>query len=796
MGKSRLLYEFRKAIINEDVTFLEGKCLSYGRGAAYHPIIDILKANFDIHENMDDENIRNIVINGLEMLKVDATPILPYLLELLSVKDSGIDKIQLSPEGKQERIIETLRQIVLKGVEIRPLIMVIEDLHWVDENTEDALKYLLESIPGIRMLLIFTYRPEFIYTWGGRSYHNQITLNRLSNRESLMMAAHLLRTREIGRDLEALILSKSEGIPFFIEEFIKSLKDLKIIECKNGSFQITKDLKTVTIPSTIHDVIMARVDSLPLEAKEVLQTGSAIEREFSHDLIKKVTHISEPQLLSHLSILKDSELIYERGIYPHSIYIFKHALTREVVYDSILTKNKKNLHEEIGRAIEEISKDNLDEYYGVLTEHFIVSENYEKGAYYSRLAHRKAVKAGSYFDATIYVKRWVLCLEKQPQTGDWQQKRIDARTALGLFLTQTNHWLEAKEAIDPILESAMKTNYRKRLGQIYTILGSYYGAIEDDLPRSFTTLDEALKISKQVNDVVSELYANYWLSTFLCFDCNFARALVHYQQYIDICEELKIPWSISLIKSSMALFGHFHQGKFIHQYEMSSDSLRIAEEMRDPYLQALACTSHGRSLYGKGMFEEAEKHLFKAVELSERFEIITWHALANIGLAEMYYDTKECQKSREHYEKAIVLLEHNQQSPSWVRLWKTGLIRSRVMNNEKDVEFDALYAYALNNKIKMTEGYIAIYIGEILLNLDGQHMPEAEHWIQKGIEVSERNGMRFNLAQGHALYTEWYKRKGDRLKAQENLVKAIEIYRECGADGWVIKVEKELAALS
>ncbi|MCX5851737.1 MAG: AAA family ATPase, partial [Deltaproteobacteria bacterium] len=301
VGKSRLLYEFRKAVINEDVTFLEGKCLSYGKGAAYHPIIDILKANFDIHEDEDDNSIRDKVTNGLNTLQMDTPSTLPYFLELLSVQDSGIETIQLSPEGKKERMIESLRQIVLKGAEIRPLIMAIEDLHWVDESTEDALKYLLESIPGIQMLLIFTYRPEYVHTWGGRSYHNQVTLNRLSNRESLMMAANLLRTRDIGRELEDMILTKTEGIPFFIEEFIKSLKDLKIIECKNGSFHITKDLKTVTIPSTIHDVIMARVDSLPQGAKEVLQTGSAIEREFSHDLIKQVTHIPEEQLLSHLS---------------------------------------------------------------------------------------------------------------------------------------------------------------------------------------------------------------------------------------------------------------------------------------------------------------------------------------------------------------------------------------------------------------------------------------------------------------------------------------------------------------
>jgi tetratricopeptide (TPR) repeat protein len=431
-----------------------------------------------------------------------------------------------------------------------------------------------------------------------------------------------------------------------------------------------------------------------------------------------------------------------------------------------------------------------------LAEHFIASESYEKGAEYSRLAYRKAAKANSYYDATVHAKRRVFCIEKQPQTGDWLQKRIDARTVLGILLTQTMHYPEAKEAIDPILDAAIKTNYRKRLGQIYTTLGSYYTSVEEDLPRAFTSLDEALEISREVKDVVSELYTNFWLSVFLCLDCNFAKALVHYQRNFDVCEELKLPWSISAMKAIIATFCYFFQGKFNQQHEMSSDSVRIAEEMGDTFLKVAAYTSHGRSLYGKGLFEEAEQHLLKAVEFSGRFEIITWHTQAHFGLAEIYHDTKEYPKSREHYEKGLEILERNQQHPSWVHMFNTGVIRSKVMYDEKDIDFDALYNHARNNRYKALDGTFARYIGEILLNIDDQHMPEAEHWIQKGIETDERNGLRFSLALGYALYAEWCKRKGDRLKAQENQGKAIEIYRECGADGWVTMVEKELAALS
>ncbi|PQP35191.1 hypothetical protein C6A37_03840 [Desulfobacteraceae bacterium SEEP-SAG9] len=316
VGKSRLLYELRKAVTNEDVTFMEGKCLSYSRGVTYHPIIEIIKANFDIMDGDGDLEIREKVKRGLNILDVDEPSTLPYLLELLLVKDSGVDPVALSPEARKDKIFKALIRITIKASEIHPLIMAIEDLHWIDKSSEDYLKNLLDSISGARVFLIFTYRPEFVHTWGIKSYHSQVNLNRLSNRESLAMVSHLLGKTEIHGDLEDFILEKTEGVPFFIEEFIRSLKDLKIIERKDNQYLFAKDFLEMTIPSTIQDVIMARVDSLPEGAKDLLQTGSIIEREFSYKLIKLVTCLSEQEILSLLSILKDMELIYERGIYP------------------------------------------------------------------------------------------------------------------------------------------------------------------------------------------------------------------------------------------------------------------------------------------------------------------------------------------------------------------------------------------------------------------------------------------------------------------------------------------------
>ncbi|NIS59982.1 MAG: AAA family ATPase [Proteobacteria bacterium] len=432
VGKSRLLYEFRKAVANEDVTFLEGRCLSYSRGVAYHPIIDILKANFDLQEGDGDLEIREKVKRGLKILGTDEASILPYLLELLSVKDSGIDKIPMSPEVKKDRVIEALRGIVLKGSEIRALIMAFEDLHWIDKSSEDHLKHLLESIPGARVLLIFTYRPEFVHTWGAKSYHSQVMLNRLSNRESLMMVSHLLGTEEFDKNLEEFILEKTEGVPFFIEELVKSLKDLKIIERKDDRYHLVKDIKEVVIPATVQDVIMARVDSLAEETKGLLQTASAVGREFSYDLIKRVAGLAEQELLSQLSGLKDSELLYERGIYPQSTYLFKHALTQEVAYNSLLLKRSKEIHEEIGKAIEALYPDRLEEHYELLAYHYSHSGNTDKAVEYLSQAGDRARGLYAHQEAIDYYQRSLALLKEQ---GEHEQA---ARTLMKLGLTYHN----------------------------------------------------------------------------------------------------------------------------------------------------------------------------------------------------------------------------------------------------------------------------------------------------------------------------------------------------------------------
>jgi class 3 adenylate cyclase/tetratricopeptide (TPR) repeat protein len=797
IGKSRLLYEFRKAVTNENVTFLEGRCLSYSRNIAYHPIVDVLRANFDIQDTDTDQVIREKVTRFLHALNIDEGTTLPYLLELLSVKDSGIERIQMSPEARKDRTLEALKRITLKGAEFRHIIMAIEDLHWMDRSSEDALKELIESIPGARIFLIFTYRPEFVHTWGSRSYHSQVTLNKLSNRESLAMIEHVLTTRDIDHHLEDLILQKAEGIPFFIEEFIKSLKDLKIIECRNGAVTLIQDIKTVSIPSTIQEVIMTRIDKLPDAAREVLRTGSVIEREFSHELLKKVTDLPEQELLSYLSTLKDAELLYERGIYPQSTYIFKHALTREVAYDSIMTKRKKELHARVASTIEDIYKDDICYHYGVLSGHCIASEHYEKGAEYARLEARRCQKAASYRDAISYAKKSITCLERLPQTELIQKKLIDTRVALSAYYLTLDYHIEAKEAVDPIIDLAVRLNYEKRMPGIYTAIGLYNIWVEEDFSKGVPCLKKVFEISSKVGDFLPLWFGNYQLGTAMCLDYRFKESLEYFKTMLDLSVMANNLIAISHSKSVLAMNYHF-QGKTDPALQVCAEALQAATESGDILAKQSAYTNYGGIWYYKGHLDEAEKYLLEALMYYEKAFQSAWGGYAAYFLGLTYHDMGNYDKAKKYHQQCVSIFEDARFLPSWSNCLKLWVKNSGILNGDPDIDIhtlDELIKGHEKNGLAMSKSYESRCIGEIFLHIDNHHMPEAEAWIRRSIDFDTMHVVPWNLGKDHTLYADWFKKKGDIQGAKEQLTKAIDLFRECGADGWVTRTEKTLATI-
>jgi len=618
IGKSRLLYEFRKAVINENATFLEGKCLSYSQNVAYYPVIDTLKSNFDIKEGDNDFKIKEKVSNGLKILGVDEASTLPYILELLPVNDSGIDKILMSPQAKKNRIIDAVKRITLKSSEIKPLIVAAEDLHWIDKSSEEYLKHLLDSISGARIFLIFTYRPEFVHAWGGRSYHNQVNLNRLSNRESLMMVTHLLGTEIIDNSLEELILEKTEGVPFFIEEFIKSLTDLNIIEKKDSKYRLSKDIKEVAIPSTIQDVTMARVDLLPDAAKEVLQTGSVIGREFSYELIKMVSDLAQEELLSYLSVLKDSELLYERGIFPQSVYIFKHALTQEVVYSSLLLKRRKQIHEKIGRAIESLYPERLEEFYEMLADHYTAAGCHEQAIPYWQRAGQRALQRSANVEAIDHLTRGLESLENLPDTPVRTQLELDFLIVLGLAYRLTRGYTapEAARTYARARKVCQQVGDTPKLAQV--LFGLYiYHLGRAEYPTALKYGEQLLAEAQRQNDAGLMLEAHRMLGSTLYYTGEFSAARAHLEQGIALYDPQQH-------RSHAELFG-FDPGVVCHSIAALALSILgypdQAQQRIQTALTLAQATSHPHSIGAAlNWATELHQHCEKAQVVQEHAE--------------------------------------------------------------------------------------------------------------------------------------------------------------------------------
>jgi tetratricopeptide (TPR) repeat protein len=383
-----------------------------------------------------------------------------------------------------------------------------------------------------------------------------------------------------------------------------------------------------------------------------------------------------------------------------------------------------------------------------------------------------------------------------------ERKLIDARTALGLYYTQIFLWIEAKEAVEPVVELALQLDYKRRISQIYTITGAYHFWVKEDFPRALRYLEDALKLAEELNDTLSLFMANFRLGEVLGFCCGFERALYHLGKALEINVTANSLYGIAIIKSFITLFVHNPRGKLDLGYQTSGEAMRIAEESGDPYSKGWAYFAHGESCHFKGSLKEAEEHSLRVtdIEVGERVTLTHW----GYGLlGNIYLDRGEYQKSQDCFKKAISIVEdynidrHKDfMATGLLNRYRIALARVKAITNEKHIDLNEIFKCYQENKLKIYEGEMTRYVGEMLLDIDDRHMNEAEDWINKAVDVDKRNGTMWNLGRDYTAYAELFKRKGDHSKAKEHLSKAIEILKECGADGWVQKYEKELASLS
>lgn len=632
VGKSRLLYEFRKAVAADDIMFLEGKCLSYGRRTAYHPVVDLLQTGFDIHQADTDTEIRMKVTRALKELDLDEPSITPFVLELLSVKDSGVDMMSMSHEARRERIEESLRAILIRSAEVRPLVVAIEDLHWIDGSSEDVLTELMDSIPKHRVLLIFTYRPGHVHTWAAKPNHAQVALNRLSNRESLSMVANLVETDDIAEDLEQLILDKTGGVPFFIEELIRSLKDLGIVENKEKRYRLVGDPGGLRPASTIQDVILTRVRAVPDGPREVLQIGSVIDREFDHAVISKVTCLPEHELVSRLSILKYADLLYERGMHPESIYVFKHALIQEVCYGSLSEEQRREYHEKVARTIVEHFPERAESRPEVAARHFAEAGLEEEAVPYLQRAGEIAVRRSANMEAIAHLTTALRTLERLPQSEERTRQELDVQIALGPALMAARGYAapEVEKAYSRARELCEKLDESDLLFMVLRGLWGYH-IVRSELETAHELGEQCLDLAQKKGSQAFSLWAYYMLGMTIFHQGKLISGLDCFEQGIAVYDMQKRRIHRALQDPGVACLSYKAAALWLLGYPdramtTSLDAISLAQGLSHPFSIAYALNIAGLVSQLARRATEVRERAEAATALSAEHGIPYWMA--------------------------------------------------------------------------------------------------------------------------------------------------------------------------
>jgi class 3 adenylate cyclase/tetratricopeptide (TPR) repeat protein len=530
VGKSRLFFEF-KAVAQSGCLILEAYSVSHGKASAYLPVIDLLKGYFKIATE-DDDRTRREKVNG-KVLTLDRSleETLPYLFGLLGIVENEDPLAQMDGQIKRRRTLDAIKRSLLRESMNQPLMVIFEDLHWIDEQTQALLNLLADSIGTAKILLLVNYRPEYSHQWGSKTYYTQLRLDPLGKESADEMLLALLGD---GRDLEPLkrvIVEKTEGNPFFMEETVQVLLDEGALVRDGATVKLTRPVSELKIPPTVQGILAARIDRLAPDTKELLQTLSVIGREFPTSLIRAVVPRSEDELNRMLSNLQLADFIYEQPAVGDTEYIFKHALTQEVSHNSVLLKRRRQLHERIGGAIETVFTDNLEDHLAELAHHYSRSANRAKALEFLHRAGEQALQRASYSEAESYLAAALEVIGEIPDSPerDARELRLLGSFAQAMVVTKG---VSAPELLERNLRArdlAEKTGNLPELA-LQLARAATYTFASGDYFSAAALADKALETAQREGSPISLAYAHstslqarFYLGDFVLAEDHFSR---------------------------------------------------------------------------------------------------------------------------------------------------------------------------------------------------------------------------------------------------------------------------------
>jgi class 3 adenylate cyclase/tetratricopeptide (TPR) repeat protein len=632
VGKSRLYYEF-KAVSQSEWMVLEAFSVSHGQASAYMPLVDLLHSYFRITMDDDTRARREKVGGKVLMLDRALEDTLPYLFGLLGIVGGDDPVAGMDAQVRRRRTLDAIKRVLLRESLNQTLIVMFEDLHWIDDETQALLNLLADSIGTAKILLLVNYRPEYSHQWGNKTYYTQLRLDPLGPASADEMLHSLVGDGQELDPLKRLIIDKAEGNPFFMEEMVQALYEEGAL-LRNGAVRVVRPLDALRIPPTVQAILASRIDRLPADEKELVQTLAVIGQEFSRAVAREVVRKPDDRLNQMIDDLQLAEFVYEQPASGGVEYTFKHALTQEVAYNSILTERRKELHDRIGAALEVLYADVSDEHLGDLAHHYSRSNNISKAIDYLGRAANQATQRALYSETLGYVNRGLALLGAMPESATRARDELGLQSLKGAALMAAKGFA-SKEVAETFSRARELARELKDVYQEFTALQGLWGVYytRGDA-QALPVAQESMAVAQKFNDPALFQYAYYALGASLTQSGKLDEAREHLERALAYRTAPKLwggrllgpdPVVLSLTTLSDVLLALGYPDQSLQRSHEAANAVRGES---DPFSYAMAMIFVASTHCGRGEAKRAEQLCREVMDLCDRCGFPYWLALA------------------------------------------------------------------------------------------------------------------------------------------------------------------------
>nr|WP_067289970.1 adenylate/guanylate cyclase domain-containing protein [Marinobacterium profundum] len=637
VGKSRLYYEFKHRA-QQSCRVLETFSVSHGKAFACLPLIELLKNYLQIGPK-DDERQRREKITG-KVLTLDRSleGSLPYLFYLLGVTEADSALRQMDGQVRRQRTFEAIRQLLVHESLDQPLVLIFEDLQWLDRETEAFLRTLSDGVPAARMLLLVNYRPEYQHDWGQKSCYTQLRLDPLGPIEAQELLAALLGDDASLAALKPLIMTQTEGNPFFLEEVVQTLVEEGVLSGSAGNFQLQQAPADLHIPTTVQGVLSARIDRLAMAEKALLQTLAVIGKDFPWSLVQQVVGPPDDDLKRGLSRLQAGEFLYERPAFPEVEYTFKHGLTQEVAYGSLLQERRSRLHERTAQAIETLFSASLDDRCSELAHHYSCSGNAGKAVEYLLRAADQAMHRSASKEALAHLRQAQGLLPALPDTSRRAELELQLEISLGHVWMAVRGFgaTEVETSFTRAMTLARELGDSKPLFSALVALRRFY-TLRADFGAAQAMAEQLLVMAQAAADPALLVQAHAALGATSLFRGQLNAAQKHCDQVLALYDAHEHASHAFVYGIEPGILGRiigastlWFRGFPDQALRRCLDALELAQEVPNPYTLADPMIFRAELHHQRGEVSEAREWAESVIELATEQGFPYWHARASI----------------------------------------------------------------------------------------------------------------------------------------------------------------------